>query len=162
MVADHQNMGLYTLFCQISAILAEILWKIDFSITAALICIKIIRGTFCWPVNIANRFLRVFSDLVIPIKSIFHGVHGTPLFRLDYFVGSWHPNIALPWSLVGVNGLKAYHSGRHVSCLLAGNQRKATTLAWGKSIAIRHMQFTTGMIWLNISLKFDWGQTANI
>jgi len=49
-----------------------------------IICIKPMRGTFCWLVNIANRFLHIFSDLVIPIKSIFHRVHGTPLFRLDY------------------------------------------------------------------------------
>ena len=88
MIADPQNMGQYTLFCQISAILAEILWKIEFSIMAALICIKMIRGTFCWLVNIANRFLRIFSDLLLPIKSIFHGVHGTQLFRLDYCVQS--------------------------------------------------------------------------
>ena len=50
----------------------------------ALICIKTPHGTCCWLVNIANRFIRIFSDLVIPIKSIFHGMHGTPLFRLDY------------------------------------------------------------------------------
>jgi len=40
---------------------------------AALICIKIIRGTFYWLVNIANHFLHILPDLVIPIKSIFPG-----------------------------------------------------------------------------------------
>ena len=34
-----------------------------------------ICGTFCWLVNIANRFLRIFFELVIQIKSIFPGVH---------------------------------------------------------------------------------------
>ena len=40
-------------------------------IMAAMICIKTIRRTFCWLVNIANRFLHICSDVVIPVKSIF-------------------------------------------------------------------------------------------
>ena len=40
---------------------------------AALICIKVIHGTFWQLFNIANRFLRVFVSLVVPIKNIFPG-----------------------------------------------------------------------------------------
>ena len=37
---DHQNMGVKILFAHLHAILAEIFCKIEFSIMAALICIK--------------------------------------------------------------------------------------------------------------------------
>ena len=39
MIVDPEDMGLETLFVQLCAILAEITWKIDFSIMAAFICI---------------------------------------------------------------------------------------------------------------------------
>ena len=45
---------------------------------AALICIKIVRGTFCQLVNIANRFLRIFSNLETSIRFIFPGGAGYP------------------------------------------------------------------------------------
>ena len=52
---------------------------------AALICIKIVRGTFCQLVNIANRFLRIFSNLETSIRFIFPGGTGYPYLptRLD-------------------------------------------------------------------------------
>ena len=40
---------------------------------AALICIKRVRGTFCQLVNIANRFLRIFSNIEASIRFIFPG-----------------------------------------------------------------------------------------
>ena len=69
MLADPQNMGVDTLFVQLSAILVEIWRKVDYSVMAALICIKMIRGTFCQLVNIAHRFLRIISNLETPIRS---------------------------------------------------------------------------------------------
>ena len=45
---------------------------------AALICIKRVRGTFCQLVNIANRFLRIFSNLETSIRFIFPGGAGYP------------------------------------------------------------------------------------
>ena len=45
---------------------------------AALICIKNVRGTFCQLVNIANRFLRIFSNLETLIRFIFPGGAGYP------------------------------------------------------------------------------------
>ena len=50
---------------------------------AAQIGIKIARGTFFQLVDIANRFLRVFSKLDTLIRSIFPRVHGNPSSRLD-------------------------------------------------------------------------------
>ena len=45
---------------------------------AALICIKRVRGTFCQLVNIANRFLRIFSNMEASIRFIFPGGAGYP------------------------------------------------------------------------------------
>ena len=45
---------------------------------AALICITNVRGTFCQLVNIANRFLRIFSNLETLIIFIFPGGAGYP------------------------------------------------------------------------------------
>ena len=45
---------------------------------AALICIKRVRGTFCQLVNIANRFLRIFSNIEASIRFIFPGGAGYP------------------------------------------------------------------------------------
>ena len=45
---------------------------------AALICIKSIRGAFCWLVNLANRFRRIFPIKWYQLKVYFRGVHGTP------------------------------------------------------------------------------------
>ena len=58
---------------------------------AAQICIKMALGTFFQLVNIANRFLRFFSKLNTPIRSIFPRVHGNPIFRLDYNGPSTEP-----------------------------------------------------------------------
>ena len=55
---------------------------------AAQICIKMALGTFFQLVDIANRFLRVFSKLDTLIRSIFPRVHGNPISRLDYSVVS--------------------------------------------------------------------------
>ena len=56
------NMGVGTLFVQLSLLLTEIWPTNEFSIMAALICIKIVRGTFCQLVNIANRFLNLTQN----------------------------------------------------------------------------------------------------
>ena len=42
-----------------------------------------LEGHF-YHVNITNRFLRVFSKLDTPIRSIFPKVHGNTIFQLDY------------------------------------------------------------------------------
>ena len=76
-------MGVDTLFVPLSVILTELYLNIHFSVMAALICIKMVLGTFFQLVNIANRFLCVFSKLDAQIRSIFPGVHGNPIFRLD-------------------------------------------------------------------------------
>ena len=76
-------MGIDTLFVPLSVILTELYLNIHFSVMAALICIKMVLGTFFQLVNIANRFLQVFSKLDAPIRSIFPRVHGNPFFRLD-------------------------------------------------------------------------------
>ena len=79
-------MGVDTLFVPLFVILTELYLNINFSVMAALICIKMVVWTFFQLVNIANRFLRVFSKLDAPIRSIFPRVHGNPIFRLDYYV----------------------------------------------------------------------------
>ena len=73
------NMGVDTLFVQLSSLLTEI-WPTNdfFSVMAALICIQIVRGTFCQLVNIANRFLHIFSNLETLIRFIFPGGAGYP------------------------------------------------------------------------------------
>ena len=55
-----------------------------FSVMAAIICIKKVRGTFCQLVNIPNRFLHIFPNLVTPIKSCSPGGALKPIFRLYY------------------------------------------------------------------------------
>ena len=62
------NLGLDTLYVQLSSLLTEILAKNEFSVMAVLICIKMVRRTFCRLVNIANRFLRIISNLEAPIR----------------------------------------------------------------------------------------------
>ena len=59
---------------------------------AALICIKIVRGTFCQLVNIANSFLRIFSNLEASITFIFPGGAGYPYLptQLDGEKGKRH------------------------------------------------------------------------
>ena len=61
-LAPH-NMGVDTSFVELSSLLTEICPEKDFSVMAALICIKRVLGTFCGRVNIANRFLRIFFNL---------------------------------------------------------------------------------------------------
>ena len=68
----------------LSVILTELYLNIHFSVMAALICIKMVLGRFFQLVNIANRFLWDFSKLDAQFRSIFPGVHGNPIFRLDY------------------------------------------------------------------------------
>ena len=58
-ISAPHNMGVDTLFVQLSSSLTEIWPTNEISVMAALICIKIARGTFCLLVNIANRFLRI-------------------------------------------------------------------------------------------------------
>ena len=61
----------------IYASLVKIQPKTSFSVMAALICIKDTHGTFWQLFNIANRFLRVFVGLVVPIP----GVHDNLFFN---------------------------------------------------------------------------------
>ena len=72
------NMGVDTLFVQLLSLLTEIWPTNEFSVMAALICIQIVRGTFCQLVNMANRFLRIFSNLETLIRFIFPGGAGYP------------------------------------------------------------------------------------
>ena len=53
---------------------------------AALICIKNVRGTFCELVNIANRFLRIFSNLETLIRFIYPGGAGYPYLPTQLIV----------------------------------------------------------------------------
>ena len=55
---------------------------------AALICIKRVRGTFCQLVNIANRFLCIFSNLETSIRFIFPGGAGYPYLPTRLYVNS--------------------------------------------------------------------------
>ena len=80
------NMGVDTLFVQLSSLLTEIWPTNEFSVMAALICIKIVRGTFCQLVNIANRFLRIFSNLETLIRFIFPGGAGYPYLTTQLIV----------------------------------------------------------------------------
>ena len=77
-ISAPHNMGVDTLFVQLSSLLTEIWPTNEFSVMAALICIQIVRGTFCQLVNIANRFLRIFSNLETLIRFIFPGGAGYP------------------------------------------------------------------------------------
>ena len=77
-ISAPHNMGVNTLFVQLSSLLTEICPTNEFSVMAALICIQIVRGTFCQLVNIANRFLRIFSNLETLIRFIFPGGAGYP------------------------------------------------------------------------------------
>ena len=77
-ISAPHNMGVDILFVQLSSLLTDILPTNDFSVMAALICIKNVRGTFCQLVNIANRFLRIFSNLETLIRFIFPGGAGYP------------------------------------------------------------------------------------
>ena len=70
---DPQNMGLDTSSVEISALWAEIWRNIHFPVMAALICIKMVCGTFWQLFNIANRFLWYFSNLETSIRNWFPG-----------------------------------------------------------------------------------------
>ena len=78
-------MGVDTLFVWLSVILTELYLNIHFSVMVALICIKMVLGTFYQLVNIVIRFLWVFYKLDAQIRSIFPRVHGNLIFRLDYY-----------------------------------------------------------------------------
>ena len=69
MILDLQNMGLDTLIVELCELLAEIWRDIYFPVMATLICIKTVCGTFCQLFNIANRFLRYFSNLETSIRN---------------------------------------------------------------------------------------------
>ena len=77
-IAAPHNMGVDTLFVPLSSLLTDIWPKNECSVMAALICIKMVRGTFYQLVNIANRFLRIFSNLETSIRFIFPGGAGYP------------------------------------------------------------------------------------
>ena len=62
-------MGLDTLIVELCALLAEIWRNIHFPVIASLICIKMVRGTFCQFFNIANRFLWCLSNLETSIRN---------------------------------------------------------------------------------------------
>ena len=81
-IFNPENMGIETFFVKIYALLAKIQPKTSFLVMAALICIKDPHGTFWQLFNIANRFLRVFVSLVVPIKNIFLGCM-TTFFQLN-------------------------------------------------------------------------------
>ncbi len=67
-ISAPHNMGVDTLFVQLSSLLTEILQQNDFSVMAALICILRVHGTSGRLVNIANRFLRIFYILETPLR----------------------------------------------------------------------------------------------
>ena len=69
MLVGPQNIRLDTLIVEICALLAEIWRNIYIPVMASLICIKMVCGTFCQLFNIANRFLRYFSDLETSIRN---------------------------------------------------------------------------------------------
>ena len=69
MFLDLQNIGLDNLIVEICALLAEIWRNIHFSVMASLICIKMVRGTFCQLFNMTNRFLWYFSNLETSIRN---------------------------------------------------------------------------------------------
>ena len=73
-------MGVDTFIVPLSVILTELYLNIHFSVMAALICIKMVLGTFFQLVNIANRLPWVFSKLDAPIRNIFPRVHETLFF----------------------------------------------------------------------------------
>ena len=55
-------MGVDTLFVPLFVILTELYLSINFSVMAALICIKMVVGTFFQLVNIANGFYGFFPS----------------------------------------------------------------------------------------------------
>ena len=75
-----------------------------FSVMAALICIQIVHGTFCQLVNIANRFLRIFSNLETLIRFIFPGGAGYPYLPTQlngyYFVVTYYYFVATDYHFV--------------------------------------------------------------
>ena len=93
-------MGVDTLFVQLSSFLTEIWPTNELSVMAALICIKIVRGTFCQLVNIANRFLRIFSNLETLIRFIFPGGAGYPYLPTQLDAGLVLSNVQVLQQLV--------------------------------------------------------------
>ena len=77
-ISAPHNIGVDTLFVQFSSLLTEIWPTNELSVMAALICIKLVRGTFCQLVNIANNFLRIFANVETSIRFIFPGGEGYP------------------------------------------------------------------------------------
>ena len=91
-ISAPHNMGVDILFVQLSSLLTDIWPTNEFSVMAALICIKNVRGTFCQLVNIANRFLRIFSNLETLIRFIFPGGAGYPYLPTQLAAGSTRTN----------------------------------------------------------------------
>ena len=99
LISAPHNMGADTWFVQLSSLLTDIWPKNECSVMAELICIKMVRGTFCQLVNIANRFLRIFSNLETSIRFKFPGGAGYPylptrlnldfIFKCQPRSGSW-------------------------------------------------------------------------
>ena len=77
-ISAPHNMGVDILFVQLSSLLTEIWSTNEFSVMATLICIQNVRGTIFQLVNIANRFLHIFSNLETLIRFIFPGGAGYP------------------------------------------------------------------------------------
>ena len=101
-ISAPHNMGVDTWFVQLSSLLTDIWPKIECSVMAVLICIKRVCGTFCQLVNIANRFLRIFSNIEASIRFIFPGGAGYPylptrLYGLDeWFWAMFEPTWTWP------------------------------------------------------------------
>ena len=98
---------------------------------AALICIKNVRGTFCQLVNIANRFLRIFSNLETLIRFIFPGGAGYPYLptQLLWYGHQWN-NASETWQMTSHDQL---WWGERLAGALWG-ERLAGAL-WGERLA---------------------------
>ena len=116
-ISAPHNMGTDTLFVQLSSLLTEIWPTNDFSVMAALICIKMVRGTFCQLVNIANRFLRIFSNLETSNRFIFPGGAGYPYLPTQLECITINKHLRPDNTLQSVSTLGTICSPEHTVCL---------------------------------------------
>ena len=91
-------MGLDTLFVSLSPILAEIWPKLIILIMTALICIKMVRGTFFQLEAIASHFLHIFSNLETLIRSISPGGAGGPNLPTQLYLDPYSRNLRTSYS----------------------------------------------------------------